>query len=65
MNKVTTEIMIEVLKMRIADFKLILDNEEKEITALKNLIHNKEIQKYKMQQAIADTKSHISKLKQT
>lgn len=65
MNRLSKEAIIELLKLRIEDFKLLLDNEEKEIQALKNLITNKEIQKHKIQRAINDTSAHISKLKQT
>lgn len=64
MNHVTKDFLIDVLKMRIKDFELLLNNEEKEIQALKNLITNKEIQKCKIQRAIIDTEAHISKLKQ-
>lgn len=65
MNKLTVDVIANLLKMRIKDFELLLNNEEKEIQALKNLITNKEIQKCKIQRAIIDTEAHISKLKQT
>jgi hypothetical protein len=62
MNEITKDVTRQILRMRIEDLTKLLANEEAEIKTLKNLIHNKELTKRNLQQAIVDTKTHINKI---